>query len=182
MHWDADSILTYGAVLLMDEKVSGEVKKDPSDWTARDSIFLSLILLWNLLFMICVGIMIVRDMLRHAGDHVAEHGVRQSLKDLKSAIKEAAQVDKIKAAVEQVTSIATPRNRNKEEEEAARRKGTVVGKGSVAEMMLRRERKRKKDAARLLWLRGFAGAATVCVRIRLVVSSVSHSVNSNAKT
>jgi hypothetical protein len=88
---------TYGAVLLMDEKVSPKEGEDAeANWTSRDTFFLILIMFWNLLFMVCMLLMILQDISRNAQHHVQEHGMKASFQHLKAAIKEKAKVDKIK--------------------------------------------------------------------------------------
>jgi|EP01047_Picozoa_sp_COSAG01_P018094 hypothetical protein len=146
---------TYGAVLLMDEKVTP--KGDTDEWTGRDTFFLALIMFWNLLFMVSIGIMILHDISRNAQHHVQEHGMKASFQHLKDAIKEKAKVDKIKNTLVKVKQLGSPSMRDAAREAERRQSGTKV-KGSLASLRAQREKRQKKEASRLMWLRGLSGA------------------------
>ena len=145
---------TYGAVLLMDENVTGRPASD--GWSERDGLFLGLIIVWNTVFMSVIGLMILRDVWRHTADHIAEHGVKASIKHLKNSLNEKAKLDKIRSRLEELKS---PRDSSRAAENAG--KGTMVGKGSAAETIMKKQKKAKRDAVKLMWLRGLSGAATM---------------------
>merc|ERR1711871_1896830 len=105
--------------------------------------------------MVCVGIMIIHDMMRHATTHVQEHGIKASVRHLKEVIKQKAKVETIKNTLVKVKQLGSPSIRNAEIEAERRRAGVRV-KGSLAELKAKRERRRKQEASRLMWLRGLS--------------------------
>jgi hypothetical protein len=84
--------------------------------------------------------------------------MKASFQHLKAAIKEKAKVDKIKNTLVKVTQLGSPSMRDAARETERRKQGVKI-KGSLAELQHKRELRRKKDAARLMWLRGLSGAS-----------------------